>query len=193
MIVFGLGNPGLRYRSTRHNAGYIFVDQLAKYYKKRFSIRKNCKIATLKVKGTKLVLVKPKCWMNQCGCTIREILGGEERDFMVVLDDINLPLGKIRLRSKGSDGGHLGLRSIIDMLETSGFPRLRIGIGLPQVDAADYVLSRFNAPERKLLMKVIEEGITGMQIMLSQGFVRAQNYINSIDVGDIDYMRAETR
>jgi PTH1 family peptidyl-tRNA hydrolase len=186
MIVFGLGNPGLRYRSTRHNAGYIFVEQLAKYYKKRFSIRKNCKIAKLKIKRTEMVLIKPKCWMNQCGCTIREILGGEECEFIVVLDDINLPLGKIRLRSKGSDGGHLGLRSIIDMLETSAFPRLRIGIGLPHVDAADYVLSRFSATERKLLMKVIKEGITGMRIMLNEGFVKAQNYINSINIKDVD-------
>jgi PTH1 family peptidyl-tRNA hydrolase len=120
--------------------------------------------------------------MNQCGSTLYNILGEEKSKFMVVVDDINLPLGKIRLRSKGSDGGHLGLRSIIDTLQTDNFPRLRIGIGQPQTDAADYVLSRFNAAERRILIKVMSEGVKGIRMLVSEGFMKAQNYINSIHI-----------
>ena len=182
MIIFGLGNPGLRYRSTRHNAGYIFLDRLARSYKRRFLRRKNCKILTLEIKRTPIILIKPECWMNQCGYVIRDILGEEKCDFMIVLDDINLPLGKIRLRSKGSDGGHLGLRSVIDMLETSNFPRLRIGIGRPHMDAADYVLKRFSAAERRTLSRVMKESIRGLRMWISDGFVKAQNYINAVHI-----------
>lgn len=186
MIIFGLGNPGLKYRSTRHNAGYIFLERLARSYRKRFSRKKHYRSATLKIKGTEVILIKPNCWMNQCGSTIYDILRKDKHKFMIVVDDINLPLGKIRLRSKGSDGGHLGLRSIIDALQMHNFPRLRIGIGQPQMDAADYVLSRFNAAERRTLTKVMSEGIKGIRILASEGFVKAQNYINSINIGDID-------
>ena len=137
---------------------------------------------TLEIKRAQVILIKTKCWMNQCGYIIRDILGEKKCDFMIVLDDINLPLGKIRLRSKGSDGGHLGLRSIIDMLETSNFPRLRIGIGRPQMDAADYVLKRFNAAEHRILSKVMGESIRGLRILISDGFVKAQNYINAVHI-----------
>lgn len=182
MIIFGLGNPGPKYSFTRHNVGYIFLGRLARAYRKRFSRKDHFRIATLKVKGTELSLIKPNCWMNQCGSRIHAILGEEKTKFMIVVDDINLPLGKIRLRGKGSDGGHLGLRSIIHELQTENFPRLRIGVGQPQAGAADYVLSRFNAAECRILTKVIGQGIKGIRILVSAGFVKAQNYINSIHV-----------
>ena len=124
--------------------------------------------------------------MNQCGSKISAVLGEDKPKFIVVVDDINLTLGKLRLRSKGSDGGHLGLRSIIDELQTENFPRLRIGIGQPQIDAADYVLRRFNAAEKRILSKVMSKGVRGIRILVSEGFVKAQNYINSINIGDID-------
>lgn len=186
MIVFGLGNPGLKYRSTRHNAGYIFLQQLARSYRKKFLRRKYYRITSLRIKGTEVILIKPNCWMNQCGRSICNILGEGEHEFMVAVDDINLPVGKLRLRGKGSDGGHLGLRSIINSLQTDHFLRLRIGIGQPQTDAADYVLSRFDAAERRTLTKVMSEGIRGIRILVSEGFGKAQNYINSINIGDID-------
>ena len=182
MIISGLGNPGPKYRLTRHNAGYIFLDRLARSFRKRFSRKKHFRITTFKVKSTELTLIKPNCWMNQCGSKIKAVLGEEKPKFMVVVDDINLPLGKLRLRSKGSDGGHLGLRSIIDALQMHNFPRLRIGIGQPRMDAADYVLSRFNAAERRTLTEVMSEGIKGIRILVSEGFVKAQNYINAVHV-----------
>jgi PTH1 family peptidyl-tRNA hydrolase len=186
MIIFGLGNPGLKYRSTRHNAGYIFLEQIARRHRKRFSSKKYYEACIVNVEDTNLRLVKPKCWMNQCGYAIQDILEEFKCAFLVVVDDINLPLGRMRLRSKGSDGGHLGLRSIAFALHTENFPRLRIGIGQPQMDAADYVLDRFSTAERKTLSGVLNEASQGIHIMLRDGFVRAQDYINSINIKDID-------
>lgn len=182
MIIFGLGNPGLRYRFTRHNAGYLLVERLAKYYAKRFLRRKHYAVARIRVEGVVVRLIKPKCWMNECGDTVQEILREYNTDFMVVVDDINLPVGRIRLRSKGSDGGHLGLRSVIRALQTDRFPRLRIGVGRPRIDAADYVLSRFTTGERKILLRVAKEAIEGIRVMIDEGFVKAQNQINSINI-----------
>ena len=185
MIIFGLGNPGLRYRHTRHNAGHLFLERLAKHYKKRFSRAQYYTKSVVTIKTVEVILVKPRCWMNLCGSTIQRILEKYDEDFMVVLDDINLPVGRMRLRSRGSDGGHLGLRSVIQALQSTEFPRLRIGIGQPEIEAEDYVLSRFTTTERRVLLEVIEEGIKGIQIMVGQGFVRAQNHINSVDVRDV--------
>ncbi|MCK4453338.1 aminoacyl-tRNA hydrolase [candidate division WOR-3 bacterium] len=182
MIIFGLGNPGLKYRSTRHNVGYIFLDRLAKQYKKRFYTKQGYKIAKIGISKNKIYLIKPQCWMNQSGFAVSMILQERHEDFMVVVDDVNLPLGKIRLKSRGSDGGHLGLRSIIDARGNSNFPRLRIGIGCPINDVADYVLSPFKQREKKILMSVIEKGIKGIEVLVKDNFTKAQNYINAIDL-----------
>jgi PTH1 family peptidyl-tRNA hydrolase len=182
MIIFGLGNPGLKYRRTRHNAGYLFLEQLARTSKKRFVDRRQYRQAILRIRNTPVRLVKPNCWMNQCGLVIRDMLRVEKHDFLVVLDDVNLPLGRMRLRSNGSDGGHLGLRSIIESLRTNNFPRLRIGIGQPSLDTEDYVLERFNAGEMRILIRVLKHGIEGIRILVNRGFVKAQNYVNSIKI-----------
>jgi PTH1 family peptidyl-tRNA hydrolase len=182
MIIFGLGNPGRRYRFTRHNAGYLFVERLAKYYAKRFLRRKHYAIAKVRVEGVDIRLIKPKCWMNQCGDTVKEIIVEYNTDFMVVVDDINLPVGRIRLRGKGSDGGHRGLRSVIDELHNESFPRLRIGVGRPRIDAADYVLRRFTTDERRILLEVMAEAIQGIRVMLREGLGKGQNHINSINI-----------
>ncbi|GAJ24578.1 unnamed protein product, partial [marine sediment metagenome] len=173
MIIFGLGNPGLKYRSTRHNVGYIFLDRLAKQYKKRFYTKQGYKIAKIDISKNKIYLVKPQCWMNQSGNAVSEILQEMDGDFLVVVDDVNLPLGKIRLKSRGSDGGHLGLRSIIDSRGNSNFPRLRIGIGCPINDVANYVLSPFKRREKKILMSVIDKGIKGIEVLLKDSFTKA--------------------
>jgi PTH1 family peptidyl-tRNA hydrolase len=186
MIIFGLGNPGPRYRFTRHNAGYLFVERFVRYHKKKFLRRKHYSISRFKTAGVEVGLIKPRCWMNQCGDTIEWILRGCNEDFLIVVDDVDLPVGRIRLRSKGSDGGHLGLRSVINALQTEKFPRLRIGVGRPSIDTADYVLNRFTAGERKILLEVIKGAIKGIRIMMSEGFVKAQNHINSIDISDIN-------
>lgn len=186
MIIFGLGNLGLKYRSTRHNAGYLFLDRFAKLYKKRFRTQQGYKIAKIKIDRNVVYLIKPQCWMNQSGMAVSKILQKIDRQFLVVVDDINLPFGKIRLKSKGSDGGHLGLRSLGNTLKTSNFPRLRIGIGVPNEDAALYVLSRFKRKEKKILNAVIEDGIKGVEILIRENFTKAQGYINSINFSEIN-------
>ncbi|MBE0432440.1 aminoacyl-tRNA hydrolase [candidate division WOR-3 bacterium] len=182
MIIFGLGNPGLKYRWTRHNAGCIFLDRLARHFRKKFVKSPYGSYATHRTRRAEVLLVKPSCWMNQCGDLIHEILTAERSDFLVVLDDINLPLGRMRMRSKGSDGGHRGLRSIIDGVGRNDFPRLRIGVGRPSIDAAEYVLGRFSAAEKRVLRKVIREGIGGIEMLLVDGFEQAQNHINAIKI-----------
>ena len=182
MIIFGLGNPGLRYRGTRHNAGYIFLNRLAKHRSARFHQRQGFRTAKLKIAGHNITLVKPQCFMNDSGAAVAKFLSDKPDEFVIVLDDINLPLGKLRLRRRGSDGGHLGLRSIIDTLDSSNFPRVRIGVGRSGEDVALHVLSPFSRAEKKILRGVIDEGITGMETMFRDGFAKAQNYINGIDL-----------
>jgi PTH1 family peptidyl-tRNA hydrolase len=186
MIIFGLGNPGLRYRFTRHNAGFVFVERFAKQHAGRFLRRKHYAISRVDVEGVAIDLVKPKCWMNQCGDVIKRILQKHNADFLVTVDDINLPVGRVRLRSKGSDGGHLGLRSLMNAIQSESFLRLRIGVGRPEIDAAEYVLRRFTPAERKVLLSVVKETITGIHVMLTEGFENAQNHINSINIRDAD-------
>lgn len=183
MIIIGLGNPGLKYRNTRHNVGQIFIDRLAKKYGGRFKIKRGYRIAqTGKLKPT-VKMAKPICYMNTSGPAVAGLLDREGRDdFMIVLDDINLPLGRIRLRERGSDGGHRGLRSIISTLKSDDFIRLRIGIGQPVSDAAEYVLASFKREEKELLKRVIEHGLKSVELLVTQGFEAAQNFINAVDL-----------
>jgi PTH1 family peptidyl-tRNA hydrolase len=188
MIIFGLGNPGPRYRLTRHNAGRLFLEQFARYYKKRFVRKSSYTVSIIKIKGHELLLIKPICYMNMCGVPIRKIIRRYNKEFMIILDDIDIPVGRMRLRNRGGDGGHLGLRSVIETLATDAFPRLRVGIGQRQakrvrMDAADYVLESFTRTEINILRRVIEEGIKGIQFMVTESFAKAQNHINSIKIG----------
>ena len=184
MIIFGLGNPGLKYRATRHNAGYTFLDNFARHRKIKFRSQQGFQIAKTRIAGHKVSLVKPRCFMNDSGYAISTYLARKQDEIMIILDDINLPLGRIRLRKKGSDGGHLGLRSIINTLEFSDFARLRIGVGRSDMAVVDHVLNRFTRTEEKILRKIIEKGIIGIEKIFKQDFVKAQNYINSIKVED---------
>jgi PTH1 family peptidyl-tRNA hydrolase len=153
---------------------------MAKRYKKKFLLKRGYRIATIKIDNHIVHLIKPLIWMNDSGVAVRYISKKLKDEILVIVDDINLPLGKMRMRKRGSDGGHLGLCSIIEQLETQNFFRLRIGIGRPQMDAASYVLSRFEKKERKILNLSIEQAIEGIEILVKDGFERAQNFINSI-------------
>ncbi|MGB3340810.1 MAG: aminoacyl-tRNA hydrolase [bacterium] len=186
MIIFGLGNPGLKYRATRHNAGHIFLDRFARHRKVKFRSQRGFRIAKTKIAEHKVILVKPRCFMNDSGHAVSSYLSKKQDRIMIILDDINLPLGRIRLRKKGSDGGHLGLRSIINTLGFSDFPRLRIGVGRSDMDIINHVLNRFTRVEEKVLREVIENGIIGVEAIFRQDFVKAQNYINAINIHDID-------
>ncbi len=184
MILFGLGNPGLQYRNTRHNVGHIFLNLLAKHFHKRFIRRSDHYICLLNIRGSVLTLIKPISWMNQSGVVTAKLTAKHKQEILVVVDDIALPLGRMRLRTRGSDGGHKGLRSIAEHLKTDDFARLRIGVGEPEIDPADYVLSRFSRAEMSLVKKTIDESIKGIEIAVKDGFEKAQNYINAVNLTD---------
>lgn len=162
IVLAGLGNMGPRYERTRHNVGFDTIDFLAaKYRISGFKLRHRALIAEGIIQGQKTILVKPQTYMNNSGEAIREILDYYKippGDLVVIYDDMDVELGKIRVRAKGGPGTHNGMRSILSHIKTEDFPRIRIGIGkAPEnMDAADFVLSRFSDEERKLVNSAIE-------------------------------------
>ncbi|MEO0161064.1 MAG: aminoacyl-tRNA hydrolase [candidate division WOR-3 bacterium] len=191
MLIFGLGNPGMKYRWTRHNAGFLFVSFWAKKYRKHFINFGSYAQAIIKIDGRTVRLIKPLLYMNHSGMVVAEAIEKERRfpeeGILVVVDDLNLPLGRLRLRAQGSDGGHLGLRSIIEALQTEDFPRLRIGVAnqdflARRIDAAEFVLSPFTDEEKKVIKEVITKGIEGLEILITQNLEKAQNFINSLNL-----------
>ncbi len=160
-IVVGLGNPGPKYSRTRHNMGFMVVDRLAGKLGLRVeSKRFHALVAEKVIDGENLLLVKPLTYVNESGLTVKELqknFSCPADSIMVICDDLSLPLGKLRIRRKGSSGGHNGLESIISHLETKDFPRLRIGIGHPpQGEAREYVLSPFLKEEEETLERTLE-------------------------------------
>lgn len=159
--VIGLGNPGKKYESTRHNIGFIILDELAAKYKITFkSSKKDYLFSEGSLLSSDFFLVKPTTYMNLSGIAVLDFISEYQidiKDVLVIVDDVNLESGKIRLRQSGSDGGHNGLKSIIYYLENDNFPRLRFGVGnkFKKGKLAGYVLDKFSKDE----IKVINEGI----------------------------------
>ena len=182
--MFGLGNPGPEYISTRHNLGFRVVEEVAERLGARFSRRKfNSFVAeSWSADGKKLFLAKPYTFMNRSGEAVRSVgafyqLNGP--DILVICDDFNLPLGQLRLRRGGSDGGHNGLRSIINALGHQEFARLRIGIGSCKVDRrTDFVLSDFRAGEMPVVADAVLRAADAVECWISEGVVEAMNRFN---------------
>jgi PTH1 family peptidyl-tRNA hydrolase len=182
-VVVGLGNPGDRYRRTRHNVGFMVVDVLAA----RASVRKGREeadawVAEADVGGESVLLVKPRTFMNRSGGAVERLLAarGTPQDLVAVVDDVALELGMLRIRERGSHGGHNGLRSLIDVLGSEDFPRVRVGIrkGEPPEDLADYVLSDF--PEEDVLVVQETVGWAGdaVECLIREGVQAAMNRFN---------------
>jgi PTH1 family peptidyl-tRNA hydrolase len=186
MIIFGLGNPGSAYRLTRHNVGFRVAERFAHHYKKRFRTKQGYQTAVIALSHRTIYLVKPQCWMNRSGSAVKRYLELTQDDFMVISDDANLPLGRMRLRLRGSDGGHNGLRSVIKEMSTDDFPRLRIGIGRHDEDLAEYVLSTFTRKEKKILDATLDKAVEGLTILINHNFQKAQNYVNSTDLSEYE-------
>jgi PTH1 family peptidyl-tRNA hydrolase len=183
-IVVGLGNPGKQYENTRHNVGWMVLDRLAERAGWTGHARARDAAATVygRYNGLDLMLAKPTTYMNLSGVAVRKLLARQRaplEDMLVVVDDFALPLGKLRLRGEGSAGGHNGLRSIIGELGSQDFARLRVGIGEPQRNAVDHVLSRFNAAERKRLDEVIDAAADAVEDWARDGVSRAANKWNA--------------
>ena len=193
-LIAGLGNPGARYAGTRHNVGFMVLEALASGSGAvfRHQSRFNAKLADMGQGRQRLRLLMPQTYMNVCGVSIRAALDwfdlGPEH-LLVVVDDMDLPLGRLRLRGEGSDGGHKGLRSAITHLNTQAFARLRVGIGAPSRDPAvrkastvGHVLGRFSAEEAPLLSQALNEVVQGIHILQQQGLGAAMNALNGLRI-----------
>ncbi len=183
-IIVGLGNPGKRYRHTRHNTGFAVVDALARARRCRFS-RRRCRslIARTDMAGCRVILAKPVTFVNLAGEAVACILrraGAEPGELLVIADDVNLSFGKLRIRARGGDGGHKGLRSIISNVGTEEFPRLRVGVGsedMPE-DLTDHVLGEFSQGERNELPDLLGTCCRAVQTVMFKGIEPAMNEFN---------------
>ncbi len=189
-LVFGLGNPGKEYERTRHNVGFQILDVLARRYGVSFSSHKyKALVARVRIGDERLLLVKPITFMNLSGEAVAPIVHFYKvplTEILVVYDDLDLPLGVLRLRPKGGAGGHKGLESIIQHLGSNEFPRLRVGIGRPpgRMDAADFVLRPFTKEEEEIMAVVREEAADAIELWVREGLERAMNRVNSLKLAD---------
>ena len=183
-LIVGLGNPGPQYRDTRHNIGFAVVDLLARRSGLTFGGGPTgALIARVRQPGEGALLAKPLTYMNLSGAAVADLtryFRVEIPDVIIVADDVNLPLGKLRARARGSDGGHHGLRSIIERLGTSEFARLRIGVGRgdPRRDLADHVLARFDADEQGEVDSAIGRAADAVEMFVTDGIEKVMNQIN---------------
>ena len=184
LIVF-LGNPGPRYEMTRHNAGFMAADAMAK--EKNLSINKarfKALTATCEIGGESVLLMKPQTFMNLSGEAVSQAVRFYKippEHVIVVSDEISLPIGKLRIRTKGSAGGHNGLKDIIAKLGTDAFPRIRIGVGAPphpDYDMADWVLSTFKNQDAEDMLAAAARAAQAAQCYIAQGADRAMNRFN---------------
>lgn len=185
-VVVGLGNPGSKYDQTRHNIGFDLVDRLAlSHTGVRFSRKFDAEIAEIELDFRRVLLVKPMTFMNLSGKAVGQVMQFYKIDIvdlMVICDDLSLPLGRLRIRSSGSDGGQKGLRDIARVLGTDRYPRMRIGIGeRGEIDAADFVLARFRPSERPVVENGMLRALQAVSVWVSQGIEPAMNRFNGAD------------
>jgi PTH1 family peptidyl-tRNA hydrolase len=183
-LVVGLGNPGRKYQGTRHNIGYEVVDRLAeKFGPADFRRQFNGRLATVEIAREKVLLLKPETYMNLSGECVQPAAAFYRvalPDMLVVCDDLNLPVGKLRIRQRGSDGGQKGLRSIAQQLATTDYARLRLGIGQNPLDrdAAEYVLDRFAAEERPIVAESLATAADAVAVWCELGIETCMNRFN---------------
>lgn len=184
-IIAGLGNPTKEYDKTRHNVGFSAIDALADQYHIDVSEKKHKALCGRgAIEGQKVVLMKPQTFMNLSGESIRaavDFYKVDPEDIIIIYDDISLEPGQLRIRLKGSAGGHNGIKNIIAHLGTQEFPRIKVGIGAkpPRMDLADYVLSRFSQGEQKLMDDAFKEAADAAVMMMTDGAERAMNHFNT--------------
>lgn len=188
-LIFGLGNPGPEYRLTRHNAGVMVLDHLAQQHgltSQRPRLRFESATLEGEVAGQHCLLLEPQTYMNRSGRAVRAAVDFYKlspADLLIVVDDVALPVGRIRMRSEGSAGGHNGLIDIETHLSTTAYPRLRVGIDLPppNVPQADYVLGRFTPPQLDALQPAIARACDAIVCWLTDGIEKAMTLYNAAD------------
>ena len=184
-MVVGLGNPGNEYAAHRHNAGFLVVEALARTHELIFARRRRTRayVAEGWVGKQRVLLAKPQTFMNRSGRAVGRLSrahGIAPERILVVYDDLDLPLGRVRMRAEGGSGGHKGMRSIIETLGTQSFPRLRVGIDRPpgRMDPADYVLQPFSSQEQACFAQVLEWSVAAIECWLDEGIVAAMDRFN---------------
>lgn len=189
-LIVGLGNPGKEYASHRHNVGFQVVDALARAHGLRFSRCKGARahLAEGQIGGKPVLLAKPQTFMNLSGQAVGRLSrthGIPPERILVVYDDLDLPLGRLRLRPEGGSGGHKGMRSIIEVLGTHSFPRLRVGIDRPPtgVDPTDYVLQPFDPDQKPILNRAVDQAVAAVECWLLEGIEMAMERFNRRDQG----------
>ena len=183
-LIVGLGNPGRRYRETRHNVGWEVISRLAR--RARIAVDEEDGFSDVgrgAIGGTRVILARPQTYVNVSGEAVRDLRRLHRLrplDIVVVVDDLDLPLGRLRLRASGSAGGHNGLKSIIEALGTTEFPRLRVGIGRPAegVDPADHVLTRFTSDEQAVVDAALDRAAEAIETAITEGIETAMNRFN---------------
>jgi PTH1 family peptidyl-tRNA hydrolase len=185
-MIVGLGNPGSKYHETRHNIGFMAIDRLAKVFNVTFSEEKNFKaeVGSCFVNGEKVYLVKPTTFMNNSGIAIHALLtyyNIDIKDFLVIYDDLDMEVGRIRLRQKGSAGGHNGIKSIIAHTGTQAFDRIKVGIGRPKQgrSVVDHVLGKFDQDDYITVTNTLEKVNEAVQFYLQEAdFVKTMQKFN---------------
>jgi PTH1 family peptidyl-tRNA hydrolase len=188
-LIVGLGNPGERYRRTRHNVGFMVVDALAaRCGVRRGRAEHDAWVAEADVAGERVLLVKPQTFMNRSGMSVEPLLrrhAGGPSDLLVALDDVALELTALRIRERGSHGGHNGLRSVVDALGSDEFPRIRIGVrrGELPADLAGYVLSEFEGDEVLVVQEIVGRAADAIECYLREGPQAAMSRYNRTERG----------
>ena len=184
-LIVGLGNPGREYEWTRHNLGFLVLNHLAKEHHLKFSKSPTIQAMTAsgQIQNHDVILNLPLTYMNHSGIAVRQVseqAGILAANILVVCDDFHVGFGQMRLRSKGSDGGHNGLASIIEQLKTKNFSRLRLGIGAParREEAVDFVLGEFNPKEKEALPDFVQKAVECCIVWLSEGTGKAMGQFN---------------
>jgi peptidyl-tRNA hydrolase, PTH1 family len=186
-LIVGLGNPGAKYDRTRHNIGFDLIDQLAKRWQIPVSDQKRFQgmVGEAWVERQKIVLLKPQTFMNLSGQSVRSVLDWYKlapTEVLVLYDDLDLPLGKLRIRLAGSAGGHNGMKSIISHLGTPTFPRLRMGIGKSQDETISHVLGKFSAAESSIVAEILQLAADAVDLSVSAGVEKSMNKFNNRSV-----------
>ena len=184
-IIAGLGNPDRQYEGTRHNAGFDVIDRIAEKYNIAVDTKRHrAYIGKGIIEGQKVILAKPQTYMNLSGESIRSLVDyykvDEENELLVIYDDISLDVGQLRIRAKGSAGGHNGIKNIIAHLGTQIFPRIKVGVGeKPKgYDLADYVLGHFSKSEREMMDEGYDNAVRAAELTLSGQLNEAMNEFN---------------
>jgi PTH1 family peptidyl-tRNA hydrolase len=182
LVIAGLGNPGKKYSRTRHNIGFMVVEEIARRDSIEFTDRKEYRIGRGSIEGHSVILIEPLLYMNRSGSAVREMIrkyNTQPHELIVIHDDLDMETGKVRIRKTGSAGGHKGVESIIQNIGSRDFIRVKIGIGRePVTPVEDYVLSKFTRQEISIIKEAIDRTADAVHSIVSDGVDKAMNRFN---------------